>query len=152
MNSKEQLYSERCYLPKSNWFVLWKSAIVEQLATFWDVPMSKRPEMVNTMKAGGSGLDHPRAVNSNGKVILTVCMSVFLYACASMRVHLRACVAAYLHLCHPWWGGGGESITFCKLIRVPLSPGVGQCFCLYICLSALTSHALICHKPSFFFA
>ena len=74
--------------------------------------MSKRPELVNTKKAGGSGLDHPRAVNLNGKVILTVCMSVFLYACASTRVHLRACVAAYLHFCHPWGGGGGSLLLF----------------------------------------
>ena len=41
--------------------------------------MSKRLELVIAKKTGGSDLDHPRAVNSNGKVILTVS----LYACAS---------------------------------------------------------------------
>ena len=64
--------------------------------------MSKRPELVNTKKAGGSDLDDPRAVNSNGKVILTVC----LYACASTCVRLRACVTACPPFCHPGWGGG----------------------------------------------
>ena len=72
--------------------------------------MSNRPELVNTKKTGGSDLDHTRAVNSNGKVIMTVC----LYACASTCVRLR------------------------------------ERACLPVCLSDI--HALVCHKPSFFFA
>ena len=65
--------------------------------------MSKRPDLLNTKKAGGSDLDHPRAV---GKVILTVC----LYPYASTCVRLRACMAACLPFCHPGVvvrGGGG---------------------------------------------
>ena len=75
----------------------------------------------------------PEGCASNGKVILTVC----LYACASTCVRLRACVAACLLLCHPG-GGGGRLFYFYKLIRVPPSPGVGQCLCLSIFLSTLT--------------
>ena len=47
-------------------------------------PNVKRPELVNTKKAGGSGsdLDHPRAVSSNTMPFyLPVCMSVCLCAC-----------------------------------------------------------------------
>ena len=54
--------------------------------------MSNRPELVNTKKAGSTNLDTPRVVNSNGKVILTVC----LHACASTCLPLRAAVAACL--------------------------------------------------------
>ena len=46
------------------------------------VNVKKRPKLVNTKKADGSDLDHPMAVNTNDKVILTVC----LYACASTCV------------------------------------------------------------------
>ena len=50
--------------------------------------MTKRPELVNKKKAGGSDLDHLRAVNSNFKVILTICLSVCMcvYALASKSV------------------------------------------------------------------
>ena len=53
--------------------------------------MSKRSKLANTKKTGGSDLDHPGAVNSNGKIILTV-RPVSLYACANACVRLRACV------------------------------------------------------------
>ena len=69
--------------------------------------MSNRPELVNTKKAGGSDLDHRRAVNSNGKVITTVC----LYACAStcMRLRVRACLPACLSDIQ---GGGGGGVGY----------------------------------------
>ena len=105
--------------------------------------MSKRPELVNTMKEGGSDFDHPMAANSNGKVILTVCLSVCMCECVIASKSVHVC----LPFCHQ--EGVGFSISFYKLIRVPPSPGVGQCFCLSICLSALVSHVLVCHKPSF---
>ena len=100
MNSKEQLYLENCYLPKSNRFVLLKSTIVEQLAKFWDITMTKRPELVFTNKAGSSDLDHPRAVNSIGKVNLTVCLSVW------MHVRQEVIWIAWLPVClSVTWGG-----------------------------------------------
>ena len=104
MNSKEQLYLENCYLPKSNRFVLLKSAIVEQLAKFWDITMTKRPELVFTNKAGSSDLDHPRAVNSNGKVILTVCLPKCMWEYKHASKSVRGC----LPFCH--WGGGGALV------------------------------------------
>ena len=48
--------------------------------------MSKHPKLANTKKAGGNDKDHPKAVKSNSKVILTVC----LYACARTCVCQRA--------------------------------------------------------------
>ena len=54
----------------------------------------------DTKKAGGSGLDHPIAVNSNGKIILTVCMSICLSACmceyARASKSVRGCLLAFL--------------------------------------------------------
>ena len=46
--------------------------------------MSKRHELVNTKKAGGSDLDHPRAVDLNGKVILYVRVRLRAPACLSV--------------------------------------------------------------------
>ena len=58
--------------------------------------MSNHPKMVNTKKAGGSDLNHLKAVNSNGKVILTVCMHVrYVRTSKSMR----GCLSAFLS---PW--------------------------------------------------
>ena len=82
--------------------------------------MSKRP-VVNTKKTDGSDLDHLRAMNSKGKVILTVCLSVCMYEC------VRGCLPAFL-------SPGGELYFFSKLIRVPPFPGVGQCFRLTVFL------------------
>ena len=89
--------------------------------------MSKCPELVNTKKKGGSDLDQPRAVNSNGKVILTVCLSICMCVRASKSVHdcLPACLTVT---------GRGYSISFYKLITVPLSPGSISVFvCLSVC-------------------
>ena len=77
------------YLNRIDLCIIVKSAVVEQLASFLDLPMSKRPELVNTKKADGSDLDHPRAVNSNGKVSLTVCLSVCM--CESVRASKSVC-------------------------------------------------------------
>ena len=64
--------------------------------------MPKRPELVNTKKDGGSGLDHPRAVSSNSKVILTVCM----YACMCEYVRASKSVRGCLHVfLSPNWEG-----------------------------------------------
>ena len=67
--------------------------------------MSKRPELVNTKKADGSELDHPRAVNSNSKVIL---LTVCLYACANVRASksVRGCLP------FTFLRGGGLSLYF----------------------------------------
>ena len=54
--------------------------------------MSKRPELVNTKKAGGSDLDHPRAVNSNDKVILTVCLSICMCEYVRASKSERGCL------------------------------------------------------------
>ena len=62
--------------------------------------------------------------------------SACLYACSSTCVRLRASIC--LSVIQGGGGGGGWSISFYKLIRVPPSPGVDQCFCLPIFLSALT--------------
>ena len=74
--------------------------------------MSKRSELVNTKKAGGSDLVHPRAVNSNGKVILTVYLSVCMCEC------VRACMACCLPFCHPGGGGGGDEVTLSLFINL----------------------------------
>ena len=64
--------------------------------------MSKRPELVNTKKTGGSDLDSPRAENSNDKVILTVCLSVCMCECVRASMSVRGCLPAFLSP-----GGGG---------------------------------------------
>ena len=108
--------------------------------------MSKRHELVNTKKTGGSDLDHPRAVHSNGKGILTACLSVCMLERVRASKSVRGSLAAFLSL------GVGVLYFFFKLIRVPTSPGIGQCFRLSTCLSALASHVLVFHRPSFLFA
>ena len=65
-------------------------------------------------KQMGSDLDYLRAVNSKGKAILTVCLSVCMCEC----VRLRACVAACLPFCHP---GGGATLFFINLSECPHS-------------------------------
>ena len=106
--------------------------------------MSKRPELINKKKTDGSDLDRPRAVNSNGKVILNACLSVCMCECVRVSKSVRGCLPVFLSS-----GGRGGTLSFYLLIRVSPSPGVGQCFRLTICLSALASHVLVCHKPSF---
>ena len=94
--------------------------------------MSKRPELVITKKAGGSDLDHPRAVNSNVKTILTVCLSVCMCEYVRASKTVRGCLPAFLSP----RGMGGDSIFyfFYKLIRVPPSPGsVSVSVCLSVC-------------------
>ena len=85
--------------------------------------MSKRPELVNTKKAGGCDLDQPRAVNSNGKVIQTVCLcvclSVWIFEYVRASKSVRGCLSAF-----PSPRVGGVSIfLFYKLIKVPTSAG-----------------------------
>ena len=58
--------------------------------------MSKPPELVNTKKTGSSDLDHPRAVNSNGKVMLTVCLSVCMCECMHASKRVLGCLPAFL--------------------------------------------------------
>ena len=90
--------------------------------------MSKCLKLVNTKKTGGSDLDHPRAVNSKGKVILTVCLSVCMWECERESMSVRGCLRAFLSP-----GEEVYSISFYKLIRVPPSPRVIQWFRLFIC-------------------
>ena len=59
-------------------------------------PMSKRPELIDKYKTAGSDLDHPRAVNSNGKVILTVCLSVCMCECMRASKSMRGFLPAFL--------------------------------------------------------
>ena len=47
-----------------------------------------------------------------------------------VRVRASKCMRGCLPFCHP--EGWGNSISFYKLIRVLPSPGVGQCFRLFI--------------------
>ena len=58
--------------------------------------MSKRPELINTKKAGGSDLDHWRAVNSNNKAILTVSLSVCMCEYVRAAKGVRGCLPASL--------------------------------------------------------
>ena len=108
--------------------------------------MSERPELVNTKKAGGSDLDHLRAVNSNSKIILTACLSVCMCEYVRASKSVRGFLSAFL-------SPGGCSLFFIILSKCPHSLGsVIVYVCLSICLSVLTSHILVCHNPSFFFA
>ena len=84
------------YLNRTDLCIIVKSAVVEQLARFLDVPMSKRPELVNTKKTDGSDLDHPRAVNSNDKFIMTVCLSVCMCECVRASKSVCGCLPAFL--------------------------------------------------------
>ena len=127
----------------------------KNLARFWDVPTSKRPELVNTEKAGGSDLDHPRAVNLNDKATLTVC----LYACTSTCVRLRACVTACLPFCHPGRGGGGGGVRiflFINLSECSYTLGlVNLTVCLFValdipCPGLPQTFLLICLKYDLF--
>ena len=68
--------------------------------------MSKRPVLVNTKKADGIYLDYLRAVTSNGKVILTICMSVCMCEYVHVSKSMRGCLPAFLS---PRNGGGGGS-------------------------------------------
>ena len=58
--------------------------------------MSKRSELGNAKKTGGKDLDHPRTVNSNGKVILTVCLSMCMCKCVRASKSVRGCLPAFL--------------------------------------------------------
>ena len=84
------------YLNRIDLGIIVKSAVVEQLARFLDVPMSKRSELVNTKKTDGSDLDHPRAVNSNGNFILTFCLSVCMCECVRASKSVCGCLPALL--------------------------------------------------------
>ena len=69
--------------------------------------MSKRPELINKTKTGGSDLDLPRAVNSNVKAILTVCPSVYMCECVLASKSVRGCLPAFLST-----GGGGGGVLY----------------------------------------
>ena len=87
--------------------------------------MTKRPELVNTKKTGGKDLDLQRAVHSNGKGALTVCLSVCMCECVRASKSVRGSLAVILSP-----GDGGTLF----LIRVSPSPGVGHCFiCPSVC-------------------
>ena len=58
--------------------------------------MSKRPELINKKKPGGSDLDHPRAVNLNVNVILTVSLSVCMCECMRASKSVHGCLPAFL--------------------------------------------------------
>ena len=72
--------------------------------------MSKRPELINKKKTGGSDLDHPRAVNSNVNVILTVCLSVCMCECVRVSKSVRGWLPACLSVTEG--GGGGWGVHY----------------------------------------
>ena len=53
-------------------------------------------KLLNTKKVGGSDLDHPRGVNSYGKVILKVCLSVCMCKYMLPSKSVRGCLPAFL--------------------------------------------------------
>ena len=88
--------------------------------------MSKCHELMNKKKTGGSDLDHPRAVNSNVKVILTVCLSVCMCECVRVSKSVRAC----LLFCHPAAGN-----TLFLLINLSECPNYLGAVSVFVCLS-----------------
>ena len=89
--------------------------------------MSKRPELVNTKKTGGSDLNHPRVCTQTAKGILLVCLSVCMCECVRASKNVRGSLAAFL-------SPRGYSISFYKLIRVPHPLGSVSVFvCLSVC-------------------
>ena len=91
--------------------------------------MSKRPELINKKKTGGSDLDHLRVVNTNVKVILTVCLSVFMCECVRATKSVRGCLPALLSP-----GGGDTLFLFINLSECPHPLGSVSVFvCLSVC-------------------
>ena len=87
--------------------------------------MSKRP--ANTKKTDGSDLDHPRAVTSNGKVILTVCLSVCMCECVRASKSVRGILPAFL--------SPGDWGTLFHFINLPECPHPLGSVSVFICLS-----------------
>ena len=93
--------------------------------------MSNCPELATTKKKGGSDLDHPRAVNSNGKVILTVCLSICMYENLRASKSVHNCLPTLLSL----GGGWGTLFLFINLLECPYPLGRSVVSSVYLFVS-----------------